>query len=148
MPRDLAKSTKPKTSDRKALGPTWLGSKIASQRKPRDGAALPCQPSFESHCWEIVRCIPAGKVASYGQIAALAGYPGRARQVGKALGSSPSDVPWWRVLNASGQIRVSDPQRQADRLSSEGVQLVGFKVSLKTYRWSPPPLAFIGPVDI
>lgn len=89
-----------------------------------------------------------GKVASYGQIAALAGYPGRARQVGKALGSSPSDVPWWRVLNASGQIRVSDPQRQADRLSSEGVQLVGFKVSLKTYRWSPPPLGFLELVDI
>lgn len=144
MPSDLAKSTKPKTSN-----PTWLGGKIASPRKPRDGAALSRRPgnvdwsSFESRCWEVVRCIPAGKVASYGQIAALTGYPGRARQVGKALGISPDDVPWWRVVNASGQIRVSDPQRQADRLSSEGVLLVAFRLSLKNYRWSPPLLAFL-----
>ena len=56
--------------------------------------------------WQTVRAIPAGKVASYGQIADLAGLPGRARLVGKSLGFVPQgqSVPWYRVLRSNGQI--------------------------------------------
>gem|GEM_PF-515488 len=52
--------------------------------------------------YEVVFRIPAGKVASYGQVAGLAGLPGYARQVGYALNANPhgAELPWWRVLNA------------------------------------------------
>lgn len=54
----------------------------------------------------VVRKIPRGRVATYGQIAALAGIPGHARQVGYALHALPSDstVPWHRVINARGEV--------------------------------------------
>ena len=54
----------------------------------------------------VVRKIPRGRVATYGQIAALAGIPGHARQVGYALHALPTDstVPWHRVINARGEV--------------------------------------------
>ncbi|TWX73248.1 MGMT family protein [Colwellia sp. C1TZA3] len=60
--------------------------------------------------WQTVLAIPVGKVACYGQIADLAGLPGRARLVGKALAAVPTNgwhgqiVPWYRVINAQGRI--------------------------------------------
>ncbi len=87
--------------------------------------------------------MPVGNVATYGQIAGLAGYPSRARQAGHALKFAGPEVPWWRVLNAAGQLRTSPPARQAALLAGEGVQVVNGKVSLKTYRWHPPALAFM-----
>lgn len=56
--------------------------------------------------WHAVRLIPEGRVATYGQVALVAGLPGHARQVGYALSSLPegSDVPWHRVINAGGRI--------------------------------------------
>jgi methylated-DNA-protein-cysteine methyltransferase related protein len=56
--------------------------------------------------WHTVLQIPAGKVASYGQIADLAGLPGRARLVGKALGYAPAElaVPWYRVLRSDRRL--------------------------------------------
>ena len=55
-----------------------------------------------------VRRIPRGRVATYGQIAELAGLEGHARQVGYALHALPerSDVPWHRVINARGEISL------------------------------------------
>jgi methylated-DNA-protein-cysteine methyltransferase-like protein len=56
--------------------------------------------------YEVVRQIPSGCVATYGQVATLAGLPGHARQVGYALSALPedTDVPWHRVVNAKGEI--------------------------------------------
>jgi methylated-DNA-protein-cysteine methyltransferase-like protein len=64
--------------------------------------------SFFEQVYKIVRCIPPGKVATYGQIARLAGKPRGARTVGWALHSMPedSDVPWQRVINAQGIITL------------------------------------------
>jgi len=64
--------------------------------------------SFFEMVYKIVRCIPPGKVATYGQIARLAGKPRGARTVGWALHSMPdgSDVPWQRVVNARGVITL------------------------------------------
>lgn len=72
-----------------------------------------------------VEAIPRGHVASYGEVAAMAGLPGRARLVGKVLSSLPPEhaVPWHRVVNARGEIRVSGSaaQRQRRLLLEEGV---------------------------
>ena len=58
--------------------------------------------------YQTVQQIPYGKVATYGQIARLAGFPGYARQVGYALHATPAgiEIPWHRVINAKGEISL------------------------------------------
>ena len=66
---------------------------------------MKADPSYE-RIYAVVRRIPRGRVATYGQVAAVTGLPGRARQVGYALHALPhgSDVPWQRVINAKGEV--------------------------------------------
>ncbi len=97
--------------------------------------------------WQTVQLIPLGKVACYGQIADLAGLPGRARLVGKALGKVPKEgwqgksVPWYRVINSQGNI--SFPQgsdyfdRQKQHLQDEQVVIIGSRIKLKDFQWQP-----------
>lgn len=93
--------------------------------------------------WNTVLAIPPGKVSSYGRIADLAGLPGRARLVGRALGYAPKEleVPWYRVLRASGQLAFepasANALKQARLLHAEGVQVRNNRVDLKTFGWQP-----------
>jgi len=93
--------------------------------------------------WETIRDIPAGSVASYGQIAEIAGIPRGARQVGYALRHLPDghDVPWHRVLQVSGKIafkKGSRPyQEQSKRLMMEDVAVIAGRVNMEEYRWQP-----------
>ena len=92
--------------------------------------------------YAVVRRIPRGRVATYGQIAELAGLPGHARQVGYALHALPdaTAVPWHRVVNASGGMSCrrggGGELTQRLRLEAEGV---GFdlrgRVRLDRVRW-------------
>lgn len=89
------------------------------------------RPALESptysRIWATVRRIPRGRVASYGQVAEVAGLPRQARLVGYALhASAPDSVPWHRVVNAQGVLSLGklDPGgalTQRLRLESEGV---------------------------
>ena len=87
--------------------------------------------------------MPAGRVASYGQIADLAGLPGRARLVGRALGLVPEDweLPWYRILRSSGQLAFEPASkaaiRQARLLHAEGVSVKNNRVNLKQFGWQP-----------
>lgn len=92
----------------------------------------------------MVARIPHGRVATYAQIAALAGLPGRgaARQAGFALAALPGDtaLPWHRVVNAAGQISArADPDRadyQRLLLEAEGVDFgLGGKIDLVRQGW-------------
>ena len=89
--------------------------------------------------WLVIRRIPRGQVATYGQIAALLGRPRAARAVGGAMRRCPDDVPWHRVVNASGGIsrraRMESMLTQRMLLIREGVPLRGGRVSLRRYRW-------------
>ncbi len=98
--------------------------------------------------YKVVRRIPKGRVATYGQVASLAGLGGHARQVGYALSALFEEdprhkgVPWHRVINARGEIRLREEpggnlvQRRA--LEAEGVQFsASGRVSLERYRWRP-----------
>ncbi|MBT1063909.1 methylated-DNA--[protein]-cysteine S-methyltransferase [Bowmanella sp. Y26] len=93
--------------------------------------------------WHTVKLIPAGRVASYGQIADLAGLPGRARMVGKALQAAPKamQLPWHRVLRSNGQIAFpagSDTaEDQKGRLQEEEVVVLKNRVRLVEYQWRP-----------
>lgn len=91
----------------------------------------------------MVRRIPRGRVATYGQVAALAGLPGRARQVGYALHALPkaTAVPWQRVVNAAGAISLrpmSGGISQRLLLVKEGVRFdARARISLPLFRWRP-----------
>jgi methylated-DNA-protein-cysteine methyltransferase-like protein len=93
--------------------------------------------------WNTIRDIPEGRVASYGQIAELAGIARGARQVGYALKHVPDelDVPWHRVVRSSGRLAFdrNSPayRRQSRRLAAEKVPLSGGRVNMKKYRWQP-----------
>ncbi|MDY6489597.1 MGMT family protein [Acinetobacter faecalis] len=92
----------------------------------------------------IIQLIPKGKVATYGQIAKLAGLPKHARHVGFALKNMADDtaVPWHRVINSQGKISLSKEDGfgeniQIVKLQSEGVVVLNGKVNLKLFQWIP-----------
>jgi methylated-DNA-protein-cysteine methyltransferase-like protein len=94
--------------------------------------------------YAVVRRIPAGRVATYGQVAELAGLAGRARQVGYALHALPdhTSLPWHRVVNAGGGIsRRSMPGAELTQqvlLEQEGIRLdAAGRVRLARVRWQP-----------
>ncbi|WJG09416.1 MGMT family protein [Aliiglaciecola sp. LCG003] len=99
--------------------------------------------SYYQKIWHTVQAIPAGKVASYGQVADLAGLPGRARLVGKALGYAPDDmqVPWYRVLRSTGQIAFpvgsEIGEQQKALLQQEEVAVLNHRVKLAIFQWRP-----------
>lgn len=97
------------------------------------------QISSQHRVWQTVKAIPKGKVATYGQIAALAAMPAHARLVGRILAQLPADsrLPWHRVLGSGGKITNPNRQQQADRLADEGVLVQAGRVSLKRYQWLP-----------
>ncbi|EEW06214.1 DNA base-flipping protein [Vibrio mimicus] len=97
---------------------------------------------FLQQIFVVIHQIPVGKVSTYGAIAKMAGYPGYARHVGKALGNLPegSQLPWYRVINSQGKISLQgeDFVRQQRHLLAEGVEVSETgKISLKKYQWQP-----------
>lgn len=94
--------------------------------------------------YDAIRKVPPGRVVTYGQIAAAIGFPRHARLVGRALRSlpEPTDVPWHRVVNASGAVsrRPSDSdQLQRLLLEAEGIELgPSGRLSLDHFRWDDP----------
>jgi len=101
----------------------------------------------------VVRSIPPGRVATYGQVAKEAGLGRRARFVGRVMARLPegSDVPWHRVVRAGGEIAFpagsEGRRRQRSRLDAEGVAFDGEKIdmlrcgwraSLDELLWGPP----------
>jgi methylated-DNA-protein-cysteine methyltransferase-like protein len=93
--------------------------------------------------YDTVRDIPSGNVASYGQVAEIAGIPRGARQVGWALRqlSRGEDVPWHRVITASGRIAFEAGsarfEKQKALLAEENVTVTAGRVDMRKYRWRP-----------
>ena len=84
---------------------------------------------------------PAGRVVSYGQVADLAGLPGRARLVGKVLRETDKTLPWHRVLGAGGTLSLPKGSagfdEQVGRLQEEGVPVIGGRVRMGEWQWQP-----------
>jgi methylated-DNA-protein-cysteine methyltransferase-like protein len=82
--------------------------------------------------------VPRGKVATYGDIAYAAGYPGAARQVAWALHTSSSGLPWHRIVGADGKILLPGERgfEQRMRLRAEGVEFIGLRINMKAHRHS------------
>ncbi|AFY52679.1 putative methylated DNA-protein cysteine methyltransferase [Rivularia sp. PCC 7116] len=96
--------------------------------------------------YKTVRQIPVGKVATYGQIADLAGLHGKARLVGYAMfqvDRDVNDIPWHRVINAKGEISYSTVREGGDYLQKQMLEEEGIefnsagKINLNQYQWQP-----------
>ena len=82
----------------------------------------------ERRILDVIRALRPGEVTTYGDVAEIAGYPKRSRLVGHILATTDVEVPWWRVVNASGQLRASDVAEQAALLRSEDVTVMNGRV--------------------
>lgn len=96
----------------------------------------------QERIWQVVHQIPAGRVASYGEIARLAGLPGRARLAGHTLKNlpKPTHLPWHRVCNAQGKLSLPPDSlgytEQRQRLEAEGIDLTTGTIALSRYGWT------------
>ena len=115
---------------------------MAPPRDPRPTAAGKRDQLYQRF-YALIDSIPRGRVASYGQIAREAGLPRHARHVGYALRALPkgSKLPWYRVLNARGEVAERPGTSYTDqkrRLRAEGIRLDRRgRVDLKEYGWVP-----------
>jgi len=87
-----------------------------------------------------VRRVPRGKVATYGDIAYAAGYPGAARQVAWALHGQSAGLAWHRIIGAGGRILLTGEQgfEQRMNLQAEGVSFLGLKVNMAAHHYTFP----------
>lgn len=98
---------------------------------------------FESAVLLIVMNIPAGRVLSYGEVARRAGFPGRARQVGRVLSRLPANsrIPWHRVVRASGALAFPHQHdhfsRQKKALAADGIVFHGRTVPASYFDRAP-----------
>jgi methylated-DNA-protein-cysteine methyltransferase-like protein len=98
---------------------------------------------FTTRAIRLIRSIPRGKVASYSQVAAMAGSPGAARQVVRVLHtlSRIEGLPWHRVINSAGKIALLQGagfEEQQTLLESEGVRVgEGGRIDMKKHGWAP-----------
>lgn len=98
--------------------------------------------AFTERVVRLIRSIPRGRVASYGQIAALAGFPAASRQVVRLLHSlsGKEHLPWHRVINSRGTISLTgqDYELQRGLLEDEGIEFgLGDRINLKRFLWRP-----------
>lgn len=109
----------------------------------------PTLPSNYERIYQVVRQIPEGYVATYGDVARWAGLPRHARLVGYALHAcGQEDLPWQRVVNAKGELSLkqldSDSAHlQRCLLEAEGIEFeINGHIKLSRYRWNPALAAF------
>lgn len=137
------KGTPPKPSPPQPASPKGRGGRTAAQGDSRSTA-----DAF-AKIYAVIERIPEGRVATYGQIAALAGLPRRARLVGAALRNTPEglSLPWQRVINAGGTVsRRSglglEEGYQRHLLEEEGVPFdERGRIDLERFRWDPDAAA-------
>ncbi len=111
-------------------------------------APPPNKQLYFEQVWSLVREIPCGRVATYGQIAKTLPLPdgvdaeeyqlSASRWVGLALAACPDDVPWQRVVNAQGKISHPAAGTQKNLLQGEGVLFSTEKINLSEFQWSGP----------
>ncbi len=124
---------------------------MASKHPPKAAAQTPTK-TYET-IYAVVRQIPHGQVATYGQVAELAGLLGKPRVVGYALfrvAEPAVGIPWHRVVNAKGEVSYSQVRQGSDYLQRSLLEDEGItfkpngKLDLAQHRWQPDPEGFLG----
>ena len=98
----------------------------------RGRPAEPGGDDLEAAVARVLCGLEPGDVVTYGEVATEAGYPGRARAVGRILATSDGAYPWWRVVNASGRLVPGHEVEQERRLLADGVELRNGRVRRST----------------
>lgn len=109
----------------------------------------PNKQLYYEQVWDLVRQIPFGRVATYGQITKILPQPeavsaedyqtSASRWVGLAMAACPDDVPWQRVINSQGKIsHRAEPGKQKKLLEAEGVLFANEKLNLEEFQWRGP----------
>jgi methylated-DNA-protein-cysteine methyltransferase-like protein len=97
---------------------------------------------FKNRVYEIVAQVPKGRVATYGQVAALAGAAWAAWEVGQIAHTGPTDLPWQRVVNKQGGLAKGYPggyEGHKKDLKLEGIEVdEDYKVNIEELLWNPP----------
>ncbi len=113
-----------------------MSGRARGAHRPRPGER------FRRAVYRLVEEIPRGRVATYGQLAAILGWPRAARAVGHAMRHCPTGLPWHRVVNASGGIslraNVGSMLTQRVMLEQEGVTVRRGRIRLDQHRWAGP----------
>jgi methylated-DNA-protein-cysteine methyltransferase-like protein len=111
-------------------------------REAGHGKRKPAAERFQRAVYRLVEEIPRGRVVTYGQLAAILGWPRAARAVGYAMRHCPPGLPWHRVVNASGGIslraNVGSMMTQRLLLEQEGVPVRRGRIRLDPHRWTGP----------
>jgi methylated-DNA-protein-cysteine methyltransferase related protein len=110
-----------------------MRSRLTAREAARKLARAPKNARRDAAIRRAIRQIPRGKVATYAQVAAAAGYPLHHRQVAQLLRTAPAgSLPWQRVLGAGGQIKLHYEAglEQRTRLEMEGVRFRGKRVDM------------------
>ncbi len=113
-----------------------MRKKLTASEAARKVARAPKSEQRDAAILRVVRQIPRGKVATYGQVAAAAGYPLYHRQVVQLLRKSGGSLPWQRVVGAGGAIklRYEAALEQRTRLELEGVRFRGKRVDMAEHQ--------------
>jgi len=113
-----------------------MPAKLPSDKRRK--SSPPAGAGYFRPIWAAVRRIPRGRVATYGEVARAAGFPGAARQVAWALHSAPAalNLPWHRVVGSGGKILLpaESGEEQRLRLQAEGVAFTGRRVQMNPTR--------------
>lgn len=83
--------------------------------------------AFTAAVMAVIERLQPGEILAYSEVATEAGYPGAARAVGNLLRRTP-DLPWWRVVTATGRLVPGNESRQAELLRAEGATIKGGRV--------------------
>ncbi|PWU06409.1 MAG: cysteine methyltransferase [Terriglobia bacterium] len=113
-----------------------MRKKFTAREAARKLARVRPTAEMEARFRRAIRQIPKGKVATYGQVAAAAGYPLFHRQVAQMLRKSHGTLPWQRVIGAGGEIklRYEAALEQRFRLEMEGVRFRGKRVDMAEHQ--------------
>jgi methylated-DNA-protein-cysteine methyltransferase-like protein len=87
--------------------------------------------AFEQAVTAVLHSLGPGEVVTYGEVAAEAGFPGAGRAVGRLLATTAEDVPWWRVVTATGRLVPGHEAEHARRLRAEGVPVTDGSVPMR-----------------
>lgn len=92
---------------------------------------MSAQGDFERRVKQVLRRLKPGELATYGEVAEEAGFPGAARAVGNLLSNNGEDLPWWRVVKADGSLAAGHRKKQVELLKSEGIHVVSNRVGVR-----------------
>jgi methylated-DNA-protein-cysteine methyltransferase-like protein len=122
----------PTSANRSAIpAPSPRLAPVMTATRPATSGAAPTLRSmtrFEQAVVRVLQSLGPGEVVTYGEVAAEAGFPGRARAVGNILATSDGDLPWWRVVTSTGRLVPGHEAEHARRLRAEGVAVVDGRV--------------------